>query len=746
MLIRNLSRGAALLAVAGMSVSAEPPGAAVDAFGVISIEAENADFIRGWEVAPYYTGISLRASDIAGHADYHVEVRRPGRFLVYLLGTRRPNTPVADNLVVVELAPAGGPFTPGAHLRFHELNAPAWSNLDALGQPGASIEVPQAGRWTVRLRAARGQGFHVDKLVLSAAGYVPTGVGPVDTRIPDVDIAPAGQDPMIILPPAWAFGVLYGGYTDQPQTLEAIDRLRDGDFPIDAYWIDSWFWCFKNQGLGPAGYLRFEEDKSAFPNVSDMWAEFERRHIKAGVWIWDCILREGNESAFDAFDRAGLFSEVFVQRDRWHNATGATICGNIDFGNPAAVDLWVRKLTPLFEAGLDFFKIDRSSAIDFSRAAFEASQQLGRETRGRGFILAHLHTTHDPRHKLYPTKWSGDAKIAWSQPDYPDFSIFAMGGFRENVAMVADPKRSTYAVPFLTHDAGGYNSFSEAGHYSMADTGRIDEELYTRWLQFSCLNSITTLFSSQSNPTRNHPYAFSPRAQGIVRHYLQLRMRLFPYLYTCALNTRLTGRKMVQGDGVHEDQYLLGQEVLVAPVLAAGATQRAVHLSPGRWYEWDSGRPHEGGRAITADAPLERIPMFVRAGAIVPLRDYASSIEAGSNEHLTLEVWPGAAPSSFTLREDDGTSNEYLSGGFASTTIRLRAENGVTSLEIAPVEGSFTGMKPARSWTIRFHAQGAPRKARLNGREIASEYDSVAGILSVRFSGATTAAHRLTLE
>jgi hypothetical protein len=728
---------AAASSAPGQTASPSSRPAITDAFAVICVEAENADAIEGWQVANYYTGVGLKATPASGHADFALEIRQPGRFRLHVLGTRRPNTPAEDNVLGVALAGADGVFAPVAQLRFRDLNAPTWTDLDAAGRPGATVTFPAAGRWRLRLSAAKGEGFHVDKLVLSASGFVPSGTGPEETRRPDVDVAAGGLDPMVVLPPAWAFGVLYGAYTDQAQTLEAIDKLQAGDFPIDAYWIDSWFWDFKKQGVGPGGYMSFKEDPTAFPDVAAFWGELQRRHIKAGVWIWDCILREGNEAVFDEFDRAGHLTEPFVSRDRWHNSTGMTICGNIDFANPAAVAHWRQKLAPLFAAGLDFFKIDRSSAIDFSRAAFEVSQQLGRETKGRGFILAHLHTTHDPRHKLYPTKWSGDAMTAWSQPDYPRYGVFAMGALRENIGMIADPKRSTYAVPFLTHDAGGYSVFND---------GQVSDELYTRWLQFSCLNTIATLFSAQANATRNHPCGFSARTQEIVRKYLHLRMRLFPYLYTYALNTRLTGRKMVQGDGVHEDQYLFGQELLVAPVYVPGATQREVFLPAGRWYEWETGRAHQGGKTITADAPLDRIPVFVRAGAIVPLRDYATSIEAGNNDHLTLEVWPGDAPSGFTLREDDGTSNDYLEGGFASTELKLAARGSVTTLEIAPVQGRFTGMEPSRRWTVVLHDQAARRPARLNGRPIETSHDAAARTITVNFAGPRDAVQALHLE
>ncbi len=717
-----------------------------DAFGTISIEAEKADTIRGWEQVSYYTGLALLAKNPSGAAEYRLEITAPGTYRVHLLGARGGAPTTEADVIALALARDSGDFGAPSLVRLPSSHATAWSDLDGEGRPGAAVAIPASGLWRLRVSVAHGLGFTIDKLVLTSSGYAPSGTGPAETRSPDVDVTKVGFDPMVVLPPAWAFGVLYGGYTDQAQTLEAVEKLTAGDFPIDAYWIDSWFWNFKNGGLGPDGYMRFKEDQSAFPDVAMFWGELQKRHIKAGVWIWDCILREGNEAAFDEFEKANLFSGIFISRDRWHNQAGIAICGNIDFDRAEAVVFWQKKLAPFFAAGLDFLKIDRNSSVSFSKAAFEASQQFGQETHGRGFILAHLHSTFDTRFKLYPTKWTGDAKIAWDQPGYPDFGAAAMGALRENIWMVADPKHSTYEVPFLAHDAGGYNTFAP-GPYSLSfDRTKVTDELYTRWLQFASLNTVTTLFSSQPNPTRNHPYGFSPRTQDIVRHYLHLRMRLFPYLYTAALDTRLTGLKPVQGDRIHEDQYLLGPNLLVAPVYVAGAMQREVFLPEGRWYEWGSDRAQAGGRTIVADAPLEKIPLFVRAGAIVPLRDYAASIEAGNNDHLTLEVWPATAPSAYTLREDDGTSNDYLTGVFASTTLRLSPEAGGCALEILPVEGHYTNMAPMRKWTVSLHDQPAARKVRLDGRRIDPRYDPATRILTVEFSAEKTTAHRLAVE
>lgn len=711
----------------------------IEAGGVICFEAERAAALAGWEAASFYTSRGVRAGSVDGHADYDIAIAVPGTYRVHLLGARHHGLTGADNRVGLAVAPAGREPAPAGRLQFRDHNALAWTDLDDQGCSGTAITFATPGTWRLRLTAVAGSGFFLDKLVLVRTGvdYVPTGTGPAETRSPDAAVATGVFDPGAVLPPAWAFGVIYGGYTDQAQTLDALARLRAGDFPIDAYWIDSWFWDFLKQGKGPGGYLRFEEDRAAFPDIAAMWAEFSRHHIKAGIWIWDCILREGNEAVFDDFQARGLFRNLYIERGGWHNETKMTICGNIDFDSPAAVTYWREKLAPFFAAGLDFLKIDRNSDINFSRAAFEATQELGRETKGRGFILAHLHSTHDPRHKLYPAKWSGDAKIAWSQPDYPDTSRHAMGGLRENIAIVADPKRSTYEVPFLANDTGGYDTFGD---------GTPTEELFVRWLQFSSLNTLTTFFSYAASPTRNHPYSYSPEAQAIARHYLHLRMRLFPYLYTTALDTRLTGRKPVQGDGIHEYQYLLGPALLVAPVFTPDTTQREVHLPAGRWYDWDTGAAFEGNQTVTIAAPLAKLPLFVRAGAIVPLRDYAASIGAGTNARLTLEIWPAAAASSYTLREDDGTSNDYLEGGYASTELRLATDVDAAILEVLPVQGTYDGMESDRQWTVRLHDRNRPRAAILDGHAISFTYDAETRIVTVAFGGPKTAGRVLKVE
>ena len=243
--------------------------------------------------------------------------------------------------------------------------------------------------------------------------------------------------------------------------------------------------------------------------------------------------------------------------------------GDVDFTNPEAVKYWKSLLKPFFDKGVDFLKLDRNSDIPYLKASFELTQEAGLETKGRGYIMSHLHSAGIPASKLYPAKWTGDAKIAWDQPDYPNTINYAMGALKENIAMVSDPLLTTYDVPFLANDTGGYNYFGSKDQ---------SDELYMRWVQFSMFNPITNVFSTHKNPFANMPINFSKEAQDNFKYYAYLKSELFPYIYSYAHQTRDTGVKMIRGFVDHTYQYLFGNEILVAPVYRQGATSRAVYL------------------------------------------------------------------------------------------------------------------------------------------------------------------------
>jgi alpha-glucosidase (family GH31 glycosyl hydrolase) len=184
-------------------------------------------------------------------------------------------------------------------------------------------------------------------------------------------------------------------------------------------------------------------------------------------------------------------------------------------------------MKPLFDQGLDFLKLDRNPDVPFGKACFESIQKYGKETKGRGFILQHVGSLSNPDHKKYPTKWSGDSEIFWDLPNFPDASHSTMGGYKQNVEMVAWPKRMQYEVPFLTHDGGGFRVIGST------DFG---EELFIRWIQFSLFNTVTEVFQSLFNSHSNLAWEFSSRADSMYRDLSFKTSLISIHLFVCTFN------------------------------------------------------------------------------------------------------------------------------------------------------------------------------------------------------------------
>lgn len=652
--------------------------------GIVSIELESlVDENENWYSEHYYTGMVARPySDEP--LSFNLNIERPGSYNVWLLAARSGEDPNIRFQLIQH-----GNLIDSDELTLPKTNALRWQSGDSNGQE-VTIDISEPGSYIFKI-STEFPGLLLDKLYLSLDNTnPPSGYGYPETNDPNLDPITAKDNQEIALPPAWAFGMLYGGYADQEGTLNRMNKLLDFGFPVDAMWIDSWFWDYQNEGDGPGGYIDFEGDRKAYPDLDAMFRQMEKKNIKSGIWIWDAIQRTGNKSVYDDFESRGFFDTTYTNTNGWHNEGEQSLIGNINFGDPEAAKYWQQLMKPFFEFGVDFLKLDRSSAIPFTRTAFDATQRFNSTTNARGFVLAHVHSTYKPEHKMYPTKWTGDAKIDWSQPDYPDFNQYAMGGFKENIAMVADPHLTTYETPFLTHDVGGYNFFG-------ADP--ISDELYVRWFQFGAFNTITTVFTAADNPTHNLPWAFSDSTQNIVLEFAQLRAKLFPYLYSHAIETYLSGVKPIRGDGKHPYQYLFGKDVLVAPVYQPDARSQTLYLDgKSNWFNYWTHDQYKGGQSVEIDAPLEQLPLMVRAGSVIPYRKFSQQILSGSNDTLLFEIYPGAGRS-ITYYEDDEITTAYKNGKIANYSIQW--EDTSQTITISAMEGEYRGLVRHRVYEFR---------------------------------------------
>ncbi|HEV3165734.1 MAG TPA: TIM-barrel domain-containing protein, partial [Isosphaeraceae bacterium] len=309
--------------------------------------------------------------------------------------------------------------------------------------------------------------------------------------------------------------------------------------------------------------------------------------------------------------------------------------------------------------------------------------------------------------------WSGDVYTLWSTlaahvPTGINFSLSA--------------------TPFWGSDTGGFTP-----------TKDLTGELYVRWFQFS---SFTPSFRSHGRLWHTRlPWGWNTGELGpnevvggsdgsaapdeselhnaavepICRRYLNLRYQLLPYIYTAAREAHDTGVPLMRALWLHYpddpqavargDEYLWGRDILVAPVVEKAVTQRKVYLPRGLWYDFWTRTPVMGGQEITRYVSLATMPLYVRAGAILPLDPPRHYVDEPTELPMTLNVFPGA-DGEFVLYEDDGVSLDYLRN--VATWTRLRWDDKAHSLTIEP--GKDSTVKPAKP--RHFEIVVAPGRAR----------------------------------
>jgi alpha-glucosidase len=265
--------------------------------------------------------------------------------------------------------------------------------------------------------------------------------------------------------------------------------------------------------------------------------------------------------------------------------------------------------------------------------------------------------------------WTGDNQSLWDhlEMSLPMLSNLGLSG-----------------VPFVGSDIGGF-------------AGNATAELFARWMQIGILYPFMRGHSA-AGTARHEPWVFGERTERICREYIELRYQLLPYIYTLFWQASQTGAPVLrplvyefpndpQTYALH-DQVLLGPSLMAAPIYHPGATHRAVYLPEGVWFDWWGGERFQGPTHILAHAPLERMPLYVRAGAVIPMWPIMQHTGELADAPLTLLVWPGSGM--FTLYEDDGISFGYRDGGYATTTYHVQQDGEQTMVEIGARDGLWT--------------------------------------------------------
>jgi len=311
--------------------------------------------------------------------------------------------------------------------------------------------------------------------------------------------------------------------------------------------------------------------------------------------------------------------------------------------------------------------------------------------------------------------WSGDTESTWKTLE----AQIAVG-----------INHSLSLSPYWGSDTGGFYTTSEL-------TG----ELYARWFQFSAfcpsfrshgriwrlrtpwgwgLDDMGFLEGQRDVPSMTEMN--NPAIEAVCRQFAELRYQLMPYTYTLARQARDTGLPLMRAMWLHYpddpnvrdlgDQYLWGRDLLIAPVYTPGATSRDVYLPEGNWYDWWTNEKVEGGRTVSRQVNISKIPIYVRAGAIIPLDPVRQYVDQPVSEPTTLQIYTGA-DGSFTLYEDDGQSLDYLQGD--ATWTQFTWDDSEQRLTIEPASEMNGRPLPRRTFNVVLVPAGTRRTVESSG-------------------------------
>jgi alpha-glucosidase (family GH31 glycosyl hydrolase) len=301
-----------------------------------------------------------------------------------------------------------------------------------------------------------------------------------------------------------------------------------------------------------------------------------------------------------------------------------------------------------------------------------------------------------------------------------------------------DVAEGNAGMPYVSNDIGGFL------------LAHLPDQLYVRWIESGTFAPILRPHSDHGDRL---PWDYPGEADAIASAFLRLRESLIPYTYTVARETYDTGLPITRGmylnwpdddDAyVYDHEYMFGPELLVAPVGTAGdPAMKTVWFPPGSWTDIFTGRRYTGPSVQTLSVPLSQMPVFARAGAIVPLAPYMDYSSERPLSPLTLDVYAGAS-GSFSLYEDAGQGFGYQQGQFSRTPMRWNRRR--RTLTIGPARGRFPGQLRRRAYRVVLVGIGRPRAVLVDKRRRRSSYDRATRTLTLRIP-ATRTGRRLAIR
>jgi alpha-D-xyloside xylohydrolase len=557
-----------------------------------------------------------------------------------------------------------------------------------------------------------------------------------------------GAAPMM---PKWAYGFWQSRqrYETQDQLLGVLSEYRKNGWPIDNM-VQDWFYWPEN------GWGSHQFDKVRFPDPKGLVDAVHAQHAHIMLSVWGKFY--ANTDNYRELESKGHMWTRNVENGDLDWVGRGYKNSHYDPYTKEARDIYYRQLKPVVDLGFDAWWMDNTEPDVQSNSRLEDFKKLiGPTVHGAGEVTfntyslvhsggmyGHLKADQPDKRQFILSRsgyagiqrnatavWSGDVASRWS--DLAD-------------QIAAGVSFSMSGIPNWTHDIGGY---AQEVRFQNGDVGAAQEnrsvgqataraddlkewqELNLRWFQFG---AFSPLFRSHGEVVKREINLISPEGspmrESMVWHD-QLRYRLMPYIYTTASDTYYSAGTIMRGlvmdfpddDAVKDvkDQYLFGRAIMVAPVTVYGARERSVYMPKGAsWYDFHTGAVYQGGTHVTMKAPFERMPLLVRAGAIVPMGPVMQYVDEHPDAPITLRVYTGA-DGRFTLYEDDGVSNGYTRG--EASRIPVSYDDKTRTVTIGQRSGSYKGMVGKRVFKVHFIKPGVSTSGHLDDADKSVDYD-----------------------
>ena len=558
--------------------------------------------------------------------------------------------------------------------------------------------------------------------------YFVNGVSTVADAVEQLTAITGRQD----LPPLWALGYITSkyGYKTQAETEEVVKQLKSLGYPLDGLVLDL-YWYGKEEDMG-----RLDWEPAQWPNPEKMLTALARQGVNVVPISQPYVLRNGKGvENYDSLAPKGIFV-----RDSIGNPLEVEIWvgkgGMFDVSNPDTKAWLAKRYGELTDMGIAGWWGDLGEPEQHPSSSRHANGLKGREYHNRYgndwskiiydlfaekypnrrlFALMRGGTTGLQRFSVFP--WSGDVSRSW-------------GGLEPQIRIMLNSGLS--GLGYMSHDVGGF---------AIYEANPKDPELYVRWLQLGLFSPVLRTHSQEYA----EPYHYPDQAD-IIKKLITDRYRWIPYNYTLAYENATKGWPLVRPLNFHDkgpagcdtitDEYLWGRDILVAPVLKQGAVSRPIVFPRGRWIDMRDPRVSYTGMINSYDAPLDVLPLFVRAGAFIPQSDYRMTNTTDYDpSRLTVSYYATRGiESDYTLFDDNRMSPRSLAQG-SYRLIRFNgdcADNGDMKITISS-EGTYD-MTPDKI-DIDFKVPGlaaAPSSVTVNGKKTKFIYDSNSGLLSVK--------------